>query len=210
MSFVYQWNIHKSSIHVGRSTNPGYDEHFHSYVEFIYLMKGNYSVKIDNTLYSFSKGDLVVIFPYQIHEFVPSTGDNYELVCTASPDIFSEYSDVINNYICVKPIVKNEDMSEECRYLLEWIAKTHSTMDDVFRLRKMLLLLIFREVIKVCELTPRSALNMTSVQRILKYCDENYLSDTLSLDTISKALGINKQSAASVCSRTGSPPMRRI
>lgn len=44
----------------------------------------------------------------------------------------------------------------------------------------------------MCELAPRSELNMTSIQRILKYCDENYLSDKISLDTISKALGINK------------------
>ena len=192
MGFIYQWNIHKKKIRVGTSRNPGYSEHFHNYVEFIYLLEGNYSIKIDGTLHYLSKGDFVVLFPYQLHELISTTGDNHELVCVASPDVFDEYNDVIKNSICTSSVIKSDRLSEECKFLLNWIANTHSSMQDVFRLRKMLLCLIFREITLSCELVARSELNMTSIQRILKYCDENYLSDSISLDTISKSLGINR------------------
>ena len=192
MGFIYQWDIHKQKIRVGKSRNPGYSEHFHNYLEFIYLLEGNYSIKIDGTLYDLSQGDFVILFPYQLHELISTTGDNYELVCVASPDIFFEYDDVIKNFICTSSVIKSDRLTPECKFLLNWISNTRSTMEDAFRLRKMLLCLIFRECTQMCRLTQRSELNMTSIQRILKYCDENYLSDSISLDAISKALGINK------------------
>ena len=192
MGYIYQWDIHKKKIRVGKSRNPGYSEHFHNYVEFIYLLEGNYSIKIDGELYELSKGDFAVLFPYQLHELIATTGDNHELVCVASPDVFEEYNDIVKNFICASSVIKSDRLSEECKFLLNWISNTHSNMQDVFRLRKMLLCLIFREITLLCELIPRSELNMTSIQRILKYCDENYLSENISLDTISKALGINR------------------
>ena len=193
MGFIYQWDIHKKKIRVGTSRNPGYSEHFHNYLEFIYLLEGNYSIKIDGTLHYLSKGDFVILFPYQLHELISTTGDNHELVCVASPDVFDEYSDIIKKFVCASSLIKSDRLSEECKFLLNWIATTHSSTQDVFRLRKMLLCLIFREItLPSFELIPRSELNMTSIQRILKYCDENYLSENISLDTISKALGINR------------------
>ena len=192
MGFIYQWDIHKTKIRVGTSRNPGYSEHFHNYLEFIYLLEGNYSIKIDGTLYDLSKGDFVVLFPYQLHELISTTGDNYELVYVASPDVFAEYNDIVENFVCASAVIKSDCLNEECKFLLNWILSTHSDMPDIFRLRKMLLCLIFREITLSCELVSRSELSMTSIQRILKYCDENYLSENISLDTISKSLGINR------------------
>jgi AraC-like DNA-binding protein len=192
MGYIYQWDIHKQKIRVGKSRNPGYSEHFHNYLEFIYLLEGSYSIKIDGVLYEMSKGDFVILFPYQLHELISTTGDNYELVCVASPDTFSEYDDIIKNFVCASSVIKSQFLTEECKFLLDWIANTRSNMRDVFRLRKMLLCLIFREITLSCDMIPRSELNMTSIQRILKYCNDNYLSDNISLDNISKSLGINR------------------
>ena len=190
--YYYQWDVHRDDIALGRSGNNGYPYHFHSHVEITYLLSGKYSAVVDEVHYDLEAGDLMVVFPYQIHEYISTDGTNREMVITATPEVFTEYQVVIQNKLPHRPIIRASEITEECRMLLHWLYNTHSNDKDVLPLRKSLINTVFWYFIHRVELLETQSSPLQIFQRIVKYCNDHYLEESLSLDSISLALGISK------------------
>lgn len=192
MLFYYQWKNPQYNIHVGTTSNPGYARHFHNHIEFLFLTSGHYTAIVDEIRYDLNQGDLLLIFPYQIHEYIQTTKDNQELVFSAESGFFSDYTNILQNFIPRSPLIRAEDISQDCYNALVWLNHTNSRMDDIFNLRKSLINSIFWYAIHHVELIERKNTSMQTIQRIVKYCSEHYSDEKLSLESISHALGVSK------------------
>ena len=67
------WLTHSKASLEGAS----YPEHYHDFVEFVYMLKGNCTHVIDNKEYPVKRGDMVIINYNQSHSFVGNTDIEY-------------------------------------------------------------------------------------------------------------------------------------
>lgn len=104
MLFYYQWNL-PQDMRVGRSANPGYPAHFHGGLEMLYLRAGRYAVCASGEYYALEAGDLVILFPYQIHEYCDVDGSNRDLVVVANSSALTEFSQTLTTRLPRCPVL---------------------------------------------------------------------------------------------------------
>ncbi|NLK39441.1 MAG: AraC family transcriptional regulator [Clostridiales bacterium] len=192
MLFYYQTHVNKKELHVGVSHNLGYSAHFHEYIEILYLISGKYRIKINGILYDIQKGDVAVIFPYNIHEYISVDGSNRELVILVSPNSLPSFSDLVNTSEPVCPITSVQKLGEECCYVLNWLARTRSSTKDILTLRRNLIHIILWSISHSMEFVSAESKKLSITQQIIKYCAENFNREDLTLQMVSDSLGKSK------------------
>lgn len=58
-----------------RTSSYNYDSHFHKMIEIAYCFSGFQQVKVGKIVYTLKKGDVIVIFPNIIHEYIKCETD---------------------------------------------------------------------------------------------------------------------------------------
>jgi len=78
--------------------------HIHNQIEIIYVLSGKTIVTLEETPYALKKGNLMLIFPFQLHG-IKSFPDCDLLIQIFEPAYASEYIPYIGNYIPENPIL---------------------------------------------------------------------------------------------------------
>lgn len=92
--------------HIQEVSGPGivYPAHFHSYIELLYGISGEYDVLINSICYPLKKGDMVLINSKEVHQIssaCPSRGQY--IVLRFEPELI--YNSMFHNYLEIKYVL---------------------------------------------------------------------------------------------------------
>ncbi|MBO7309809.1 MAG: cupin domain-containing protein, partial [Clostridia bacterium] len=102
----------------------GYTSHLHYHIEVALVKSGETRVTVDSTEYDVKAGDLIVVFPNQIHRFETVEREKY-LLLIVNPDIISELIKPLTSTIPVSNLLKGGANDPEIVYLCEKISEAY-------------------------------------------------------------------------------------
>ncbi len=169
-----------------------YPSHLHNHVEILYMLEGSSRVSVDGSNYTVGPGDILIIFPNQLHRFT-SIDDKLGSIILLSPEYLTELTGVWSDRVPNDAILP---ACEENRKLLDMFAQVEQeysrpgTYSDVLLKGSLLYLLgnILRRSTLSNDMIGRNA---TATKRILDYCHGHYMQE-MSLDDLSNALGLSR------------------
>ncbi len=169
----------------------GYTSHLHYHIEIALVKSGETRVTVDSTVYNVTSGDLIVVFPNQIHRFETVEREKYILLIV-NPDMISELIKPLTSTIPVSNLLKCGAQETELLSLAEKISEIYYSneqwKDAILRGYLLAFFGILLQRLPVKDIQSRES-NVLGV--ILNYCINN--SDkALSLDLLEKDLHISK------------------
>jgi len=161
-------------------TNSSYKKHFHSTYSISLIIKGVCVININNNQYSFSKGQIRVISPYDMHEILKSSWEHINLTVSAY-----FVNSICKNYKIFKNFIEDQNLANmiqkaynektnlqiQTEEIIRYLDKNYSIKkgnNDIFYIEK--------EVIK----------------KAIEYIVLNANNTNISLDEIADFTGISK------------------
>ena len=163
--------------------------HLHHHIELVYVYDGINDATVGANSYTLNKDDVLIAFPNQIHSY-DSERMNKSYILIYSPDDFPEYNDIFNLKIPVNPVIRNAD--NEIKKLFKLIVMCHNS-NNLYKniTERGYMLVLLSKIFNNLEFVDQNAFNLTTIQNVLLYCDNNFTSD-ISLEKIADELYISK------------------
>lgn len=188
MSIFYQNRLENLRFYL--SYNNSYPAHLHKEVEFVYVLSGQIFITIDEQTYLLNPGDCSLSFPNCIHRSQTVTQSEI-LLCIFSLDFMNDFIKEFSDFRPEMPILSANEISADAQNALLRL-KTLSPSQHDPRLFKGYLTIAMTEILEKMNLKPFvSNIEMNLSQQLLTYIDTHY-TETLSLESIAKALGVSK------------------
>ena len=86
----------KNDIDIRIRKDTDFPPHFHYCLEMIYIFEGTQKFFVDSKEYNIYEGDLLIIYPYKIHEFIKSR--NNSILIIVDTGLLSEYNIEFKSY----------------------------------------------------------------------------------------------------------------
>lgn len=167
------------------NTNP----HLHHHLEILYISQGEMEAVINDEVYRAAAGDVVFVFPNQIHAFTDLTPIRGHIII-ASPDDFPEFVTLFKSNLPVSPILHPEN--KEIHNLFRNISQAMQKKPPYYReIQRGYSLALLSLLVPMMELHPQNTLNLSIAQQVLLYCDEHY-TEPLSLELLSRRFGVSR------------------
>ena len=167
--------------------------HLHYHVEIAFIKEGKTEILVDTSASAFaSDGDVVLVFPNQIHAFRTLYPEKHILLIV-DPHLFPEYSSLFSDRIPRNNILKdafNDDEVAELIKSIERLYKEPRTQYSDVALRGYILALMSK-LFSFAKFKKISSEDMHSIGSVINYCISNY-DKNLSLDVLEKELHISK------------------
>lgn len=161
--------------------------HLHKEIEMIYVKKGSAVAYIDNKSVKITEGDILMVFPNQIHYYLNSDiGEYYVLIFNT--DILFGIKDIFYNKL-LKNSVINGTRNAEVESLLIKTFNQSGNFSETFivgYLNQIIALILSKKT-----LITRTKSNNHTLQNIFEYCANNY-TENITLDTVANELHLNK------------------
>ena len=185
MKIKYQHRDH--DFHLFISTNNTYPLHLHKNVEITLVLSGEINITINQQDYSLSEGEIAIVFPNQPHSY--TTKKNNQILLIFFDAAFpGDYTGDLLNYIPDSPILSKNEVIKNALIML---CKLYDEKVDR-RLIKAYLSVILGHAMPLLSLQKADyTKDMNIIHKILTYIDLHYL-EPITLDTLSKELGISK------------------
>ena len=169
--------------------NLSYGMHFHHQIELVYMLNGSGKAVVDGREYTLEKGDVLTVFPNQLHEYGDAENEEF-FITIFRPEILPEFKDVFYNMLPVNSVYKggNDFLFDVVKKLPEVYHGNDVNRAYVYR---GLLLAFFAKLFSDFELTKTKNGDLSVVKSILSYCNENYR-ENINLEKISNHLHISK------------------
>ena len=103
----YQIEIRKKTFTSSRLNKLQFPPHIHPHLELIYLKQGTSILTADNKTYCGNDGDLLLIFPNQIHAYRDETSIDANMLIFA-PELFPDLKEVLYTKTPVSPIIHRD------------------------------------------------------------------------------------------------------
>ena len=169
----------------------GYTSHLHYHIELAFVKEGKTRVTVDSDVYTVEAGDIIVVFPNQIHTFETVEREKYILMIV-NPEIISELSKQFTSSVPVSGLIKGAALDPELSLLAERISAVYYG-DEPFKdtILRGYLLAFFGKLLQKVTVKDIQAKEYNVLGVILNYCINNSDSQ-LSLDILEKELHISK------------------
>ena len=169
----------------------GYISHLHNHIELAFVKSGKTRVLVDSSEYIVESGDIIVVFPNQIHRFETIEREQYILLLV-NPDLLSEFSKQFTTAIPVSNLIKGAALDSNLSSLIESISETYfSDIPYKDAILRGYLLAFFGKLLQRIELRDVQTCDYHVLGMILNYCVKN--SDkNLSLSLLESELHISK------------------
>ncbi len=158
--------------------DSSYKKHFHDTYSISLIISGECKIEIENSHYTFKKGDIRVINPYEIHQIYKSSWEHINF-------IFSAY--------CLHTIFLKE--SEE-NYIFENFIQDAILFEKLINLKKNDISLMLQYLVKNHLKSKIKSKNFSSdkdkLQKAITYIYQNANRQDISLDEIASYIGISK------------------
>lgn len=174
-----------------RGLTLGYTAHLHPQIELAFVTAGKTRAWIDNRFYELCAGDVIVVFPNQVHRFETVEREQYILL-KFNPDMIAKSSPSLTSAVPSSNLLCGAANDPELRSLIENISATYYGDEDY---KDMVLhgylLSFFGRLLRRIELTDVPPCDYHILGTILNYCISNSEKD-LSLAMLERELHISK------------------
>lgn len=189
MKAFYQPDVNFKLSKIGHSI--GFKLHFHHQVEFVYMLKGSGKALIDGTEYQMKVGDVLVVFPNQLHEYRAFEDEEY-YIAIFKPEILPDFKDIFYNMIPESSVYSTNNENQLLYQTVVALSTLHKK-DNKYaeQVYKGLLTAFFGELFSTIELTKNKKTDLSMIKSVLAYCNENYKKD-ISLNSVANELHISK------------------
>ena len=169
----------------------GYTSHLHYHIELALVKEGKTRVTVDTQTYEVEAGDIIIVFPNQIHHFETVEREKYILMIV-NPDIISEYMRYFTSKIPTSNLLKGAAENSELSGLAETISRVYRD-DMAFRdeILQGYLLAFFGRLLGWIPTKDIDSKEFNTLGVIMNYCMNNS-AKALSLDILEKELHISK------------------
>ncbi len=179
--------IRVRSVHAVSSTM-----HFHPHIEMLYLLSGNVTAKIDESVYKMESGDLLVVFPNQIHSYVEHDDINAVLLIFPN-DFFDDYSQIFSSKVLSCPIFSAKKSNSEIKWLIEQIyMNSYGKFEYKRPIIKGYAISLMGEILENSALLDSNNSGTDTLHDILDFCHNNYKTPDLSLQSLADGLHLSK------------------
>ena len=166
--------------------------HLHYHIEIALLFSGKTEVTVNNITDEASAGDIILVFPNQIHAFRTLEAENPALVIL-DPYMFPEFSSVYSDRIPQNNIIRNAANDAEIRELVKNISRLYAEENTSYRetVLKGYILAFLGRLFSMTKFKKIASEDMHAIGAIINYCLSNH-NKNLSLDILEEELHINK------------------
>lgn len=187
MSVFYEKKVVKLCCHKDKDLVEWV--HCHGELEIIVCQNGSFDAYVNSRRYTVNSGELLVVFPNQIHSYINKLpGDYYPIIFSADyvPDLKSL---LINN-----TPRDNKINFKEYPEIDDTVNRLISDYNNKKQFASSLLIgyvnLLMAKILPHMELSPSVATNQPLLVNVLGYCSDNF-SNKITLDDIAKALFVS-------------------
>lgn len=165
--------------------------HLHYHLELVYMVEGCTTCAVDTGEYTIRSGDVMLVFPNQVHRYDPSDQERY-LLFTINPDMMPELSRAFSGAAPISPIVSGVGNDPYLHELLMTLSRTEQMPAD-YRdaITKGYLLAFFGELLSRMRFKERVQSDSMTLRSIVSYCAQNYARE-LTLSTLEEELHLSK------------------
>jgi AraC-like DNA-binding protein len=173
--------------------NMGYACHLHPSLELCFVLEGKAICSVNGQEYVAQKGDVIMIFPYQLHEFPLDRNQNGRFALLNIPaNIYAPYRSFIAKHIPVTPLIGGVAAQEEIKALLEIIIAAQNTgipqqMASSFTVG------LLGALLQSVEMSYRSTKQENLLLSVLEYCNQHY-KEKITLGFLAKTFYMNQSS----------------
>ena len=167
--------------------------HLHYHIEFFLLLDGKTRATIDTVSYDVLPGDLLMVFPNQIHRYEEIAHERY-ILFIINPDLMPEFSTIFSRQIPQNAVIRNAIQDEALLPLLQLLSAQYEQPLQHYRelSLKGTLLALFSRLLAKLELTESCTQDSRAVRAIVDYCARNYTTPSLSLETLERDLHLSR------------------
>lgn len=188
----------RDSRHTGKTL--GYISHLHRHVELGFVLGGRTRVSVDSRTYEVTAGDIIVVFPNQIHRFETLERERYVLLLI-NPDLLPEFLKEFTTTLPESNLIPKGALDDGLRALIDQISDIYygklPYRDTILR---GLLLAFFGHLLPRMTLRDVQSCDYHVLGLILNYCINNS-SKPLSLSILERNLHISKYYISHVMSQ---------
>ena len=171
MIYQIENSMQGDTIEIVRGKNVSFPPHMHNSFEFVAITDGKMRIAVDRREYELSRGDAILIFPHQIHEYINDCESEY-LLAIFSPDLVQAYSNVFSNSIPIDNRLKSPEPH---------IARIESLLGEKTKKTRLFLkgalYSLCAEFDMGAEYTPKKFNNHSLISRIFEFVEKNYKGD---------------------------------
>lgn len=173
------------------SKTMGYISHLHYHIELGFVFEGKTRTTVDSRVYEVNAGDIIIVFPNQIHQHETIEHEKYVLLII-NPDMLPELTSFFTSSVPESNLIHGAANDPELRNLITNISDTYrSDMQFKEPILRGYLLTFFGKLLQKIELKDIQSRDYHVLGMIMNYCTAN--SDkNLSLATLEKDLHISK------------------
>ena len=169
--------------------------HLQNAVELVYVTAGEATVILSGSRISLQRGDLLTVFPNQVHGFENSTATAYVMIIPVHPYLAGCRS-AVEQQIPEHPVLHRALWAEQLfmEALAQW-QTANSVLQQGYALTAM------GKILSQLPLLPRTAENSEALERTLQFINNHYL-EPLTRQQISQAVGYNESYLSHIFSDT--------
>ena len=165
--------------------------HLHYHLELVYMLDGCTNCAVDTGEYTLQSGDVLLVFPNQVHRYDPAEKEKY-LLFIINPDLMPELSRSFSGVAPTSPLVHGVGNDPYMHELLMTLSRTEQMPAD-YRdaITKGYLLAFFGELLSRMSFKESNHNDSLTLRSIVSYCAQNY-SRELTLATLENELHLSK------------------
>ncbi|MFC0215735.1 helix-turn-helix domain-containing protein [Paenibacillus chartarius] len=177
-------------FHSFLSTDNTYPLHLHKNVELAMILSGQIRITANQQDFVLTDGDVAVIFPNQPHGYRTEEHSRM-MLALVDPAFIGEYAADLVNYVPDHPVVPQSQVPPHITEIFHILHNLYVAHGDN-RLIKAYTSVVMGSLLPLLSLKRReSNPDLSMIQKLLVYLETHFL-EPISLDTLSKELGISK------------------
>ena len=169
----------------------------HKQIELIYVITGSADCVIDGKTYSLSPGDVSVAFPYVSHSY--KFYESEYIMLFFQPEICGDYDIYIKNSKLPEPVLRQ--WGDKLQSLIWSAYEAHHNKTELGSLlSKSYINAIMGEILSEYDLIKHSTEDQNTLNKLLIYCSENFSQSDVSVNSLSRAIGISPKYCSHIIS----------
>ncbi len=166
--------------------------HLHNNLELNYTVEGTRTVVVNGQTYSVEAGGMLIIFPFQLHEY-PNSGEGHGYSFFLHPMMTHKLSNILMNSYPESPYIAPDRMPPRIKSIIDLLISTpeHSQYGNII---DALCVALVTEIIVSVPLVSGRMIPKSDAERILTTCMDHYADSTFSLNALIDIVGISRRS----------------
>lgn len=191
--FLYIASNRKSNFSSGVTFFENITAHlnFHESVEILYISSGGMRFSVNDIEYTLSKGDFIVIFPFEVHKTIELLSYTNMYCISIDYSMINMHSKVLDEYSIVDRVIKADDLSEYTKKIFSLLIEPKTLSNR--KIKTSLTTALFFELISYCKLVKKVHLEKSMFDTIIHLCINNYKDSAFNAEVLAEMSGFSSR-----------------